>query len=139
MSGNLRQSLWPLYIISRFLCIQTFDLQSLSTSFCGVFYSLALCIGYILIQGITPPPTTLGNDNERHLMAVFIDYFNRYAMFGGVLFIAFASICMQKQMIMAIELLEEIDRIFEQRFCVKVNSSKRCRCILFLYLLEYFI
>lgn len=132
MSGNLRKSLQTLHVLSRLLCIQSFSLDSLTPSIWGSLYSCAGCIVYIFIQSATPPPSStkpgrIHNNSTRQLMAIIIDYYNRYAMFCGLLVIALRSIHVQWKIIRAIKHLEQTDQYFRQNFGIIVNDTGRCR------------
>lgn len=73
-------------------------------------------------------------DGKINVLAVMIDYYNRYSMFGGIIILVIASIFGQGKIVRAISHLEEVDDCLEQNFRVVIDSSQCGRFVILLRL-----
>lgn len=125
MPSNIRKSLLSMHILLRLLCIQSFDFYQLSPSICGIAFCCCGAIAYIFLQRANPPPASILNNIN--LLATIIDYYNRYAMFIGVLVIVCSSIYGQRKIIQALRHLEQADEHLHRNFGIIVDNYGRCR------------
>lgn len=125
MVGILRDSLLPLFIVSKISCTHTFSRKTLRISFWGNSIAVCLAIAYSIFHLEAAHRTLKDTENGEQLNALtaIIDSYNRYSGFCGFCIIIVASIIVQKKIVRTIRMLEHVDYVLEHNYSVKVDNN----------------
>lgn len=124
MAAKLREFILPLYIVSKFFCTHPFSRKPLKTSFWGSTITLVIAIGYSVFHLTSAKrdmnmPETGANAN---FVATIIDSFNRYSGFCNFCVLVIASIAVQGKIVRVIELCEDVDNLFKEKYNIIVDN-----------------
>lgn len=125
MDGILRNSLLPLFIVSKISCTHTFSRKMLRTSFWGSLVAASVAIAYSIFHLDLAQRTLQEETNGENVNTVtaIIDSYNRYSGFCGFAVIIVASLTVQKKIVQFIQLLEHVDSVFEQNYSIHVDNK----------------
>lgn len=125
MVGALRDSLLPLYIISKISCTHTFSRKRLRTSFLGSLIAAFVAIAYAIFHVESAHRTLKDDKYEASVNAVtaIIDSYNRYSGVCGFGIIIVASIMVQGKIVRTIQLLEHVDSVLQQNYSHHVDNT----------------
>lgn len=119
----LRDSLWPLCIISKVLCTHTFSRKELRTSVLGNLLAASMAIAYSVFHLDAAQRRAVGNEENVNTVTAIIDSYNRYCGFCGFAINIVTSIVVQKKIICTIQLLERVDFVLEQNYSLRVDNT----------------
>lgn len=125
MDQILRDSLLPLFIVSKISCTHTFSRKTLRTSFWGSLAAASVAIAYSIFH-LDLAQRTLREENKQenvNAVAAIIDSYNRYSGFCGFAVIIVASLIVQKKIVHVIQLLEHVDSVLEQNYSIHVDNK----------------
>lgn len=122
MVGILRDSLLPLFIISKISCTHTFSRKPLRTSSLGSLFAASVAIAYAIFH-VESAHRTLKDAANVSAVSAIIDSYNRYSGVCGFGIIIVASIVVQGKIVRSIQLLEHFDAVLEQNYSHHVDNK----------------
>lgn len=131
MVDALRDSLWPLFIVSKISCTHTFSRKTLRTSRWGSLIAVFIAAAYSVFH-IESAHRTLSDDEiveNTNAVTAIIDSYNRYSGFCGFAIIIVASIVIQGKIVHFIQLLEHVDGVLGQCYSMRVENNAWARYV----------
>lgn len=145
---KLRKAFFPLYVVSKLLCICPFSLMSLQPSILGSIITICQTIGYaifhlwsVLLNQNKCKTHSFGKCNRlilifrlvkrdiseetaKNVVRQLIDSYNRYSGFCVFCFVVIASTANQRKIVTVIRNIEEVDIIFEEKLNTPIDNHR---------------
>lgn len=135
MTSNVsfKQSIYPLFIISKFTGTWPFSLYPLKVSVLGTLLSVGTITGYSIYHIIAAARNTaVSKTNTISFITIIIESFNRYSGLFCVVVLSCTMNINQRNMVRALEVIEEVDREFASVITYPIDNTnirryvKRC-------------
>lgn len=119
---KIRKALFPLHIVSKILCTSPFSLQSLQPSKIGSVVAMCQAIGYSIFH-LWMVNRDMSTDSTKNLVQL-IDSYNHYSGFCAFCLLVIASTVNQGKIVAAIQNIEYIDKIFEEKLNTYIDNRR---------------
>lgn len=129
---SLRKAMLPLHIFSKILCIGAFSLEKLRPSKLGTITTICQAMVYFVIHVWASRQNM--SQTTKNMVHQLIDAYNQYSGLCAFYILVIISLCKQSKIVQTIRNIEDVDGIFQQKFCHCVENRKfRRYCYNFIF------